>query len=92
MTAPTQPKADTLSASRAEVIAEAWQAISYIEEIRTKLANQIRASEAREAASRAMTEAIAQMMVAAQLLLPNELARRTTTAEPLELHPRKEVA
>ena len=81
MTAPTPPKADALSPLRAEVISELWQAVSYIEEVRAKLTAHVRTSEAREAASRAMTEATTRLVVAAQLLLPSDRRRET-----IELH------
>ena len=66
---------DALSAPRAEIISRAWQAVSFLQEVRVDLAKQVRQSHARDMASGAFDTAITHLVLGACLLIPAELAQ-----------------
>lgn len=69
---PPTPKArmTTLSAPGAEVISRLWQAIAFLEEVRSDLTGRVRQSPARDAASVALVSGTQQLIMAAGILAP----------------------
>lgn len=66
---------DALSAPRAEIISRSWQAVSFLQEVRVDLVKNVRQSRARDMAAEAFDTAITNVVLAASLLIPSELAQ-----------------
>ena len=65
-----QKDVEVVTPARAEVISEAWQAVAFVDELRTKLNKSVRNSTSRDMASNALASAITQLVLAASLLVP----------------------
>lgn len=72
--------ADTMSPPRAEIISRAWQAVAFIEEMRSDLTKQIRESSAREQSAISLTAATQHLVIAATLLVPGKLTKGVRAA------------
>lgn len=67
---------DAMSPPRAEIISRAWQAVAFIEEMRSDLTKQVRESPAREQSAVSLTAATQHLVIAATLLVPGKMVRR----------------
>lgn len=70
------PEASAVCHPHAEIISRAWMAVAYIEELRVDLTRLVRGSPARDAAIGALQMATGHLAIAAEVLVPRELAQR----------------
>lgn len=69
-------KKEAMSAPRAEIISRLWQAVSFLEELRTDLVRQLRQTGARDHALAAVQTASTHLTLAGGMLaLPTKLPR-----------------
>lgn len=61
-----------MNAVRADIISRTWAAISHVEQIKTDLEQHVRTGAARNAAASALTSAMQQLVLAADVLVPPE--------------------
>jgi hypothetical protein len=75
------PSAPPISAPMAEIISRIFQAVSFLEEVRTDLTKQVRQSASRDAAEGAVASALTHLTMGAAMLVPQAFRVPTTAAE-----------